>query len=217
MELPYVIPSSIVQVINTLKSDADYQFQWKLSRILDTVALFVKCKIRAKTDDKVNSSIPVKHRKGKKKKSPSAKRRAAARQQRFQEKKAAEQATFPKPIVSAVTVPKELEPVPKEPEISSENSDQETADHSLLEPSSSTSHLTHLESQASGASLLAASLEEEQAILQDFAANLYSDDDFSDTGLCANCNREPPKGNELKRCARCHITRYCSIDCQRKD
>ena len=116
-----------------------------------------------------------------------------------------------------MTVPKEPEPVPKEPQISSENSDQETADHSLLESSSSTSHPTHLESQASGFTLSAGSLEEEQAIIQDFAANLDSDDDFSDTGVCANCNREPPKGIELKRCARCHITRYCSIDCQRKD
>ena len=77
MELPSVIPSSIVQVINTLKSDADYRFQWKLSRNLDTVALFVKCKICAKTDDKINFSFPVKLRKGKTK-LPSAKRRAAA-------------------------------------------------------------------------------------------------------------------------------------------
>ena len=126
MELPSVILSSIVQVINTLESDADYRFQWKLSRNLDTIALFVKCKIRAKTDDKVNSSFPMKLRKGKKKKSPSAKRRAAARQQRFQEKKATEQATFPKPTVSAVTVPKEPETVPKEPEISSCRLDQRT-------------------------------------------------------------------------------------------
>ena len=53
---------SIVQVINTLESDADY-FQWKLSRNQDTVAHFVKCKFHAKTDDKVITSLPLKHKK----------------------------------------------------------------------------------------------------------------------------------------------------------
>ena len=126
---------------------------------------FVKCKIRAKTDDKVNFSFPVKLRTGKKKKSPSAKRRAAARQKRFQEKRQLKNATFPKPTVSAVTVPKEPEPISKEPKLSSENSDQESADHSLLVgPSSITSNLKHLESQASGVTLPAGSLEEEQTI-----------------------------------------------------
>ena len=81
------------------------------------MSLFVKCKLHANADGKVIFSLPVKPRTGKKKKSPSAKRRAKARQQRFQEKKAAEQATLPKTTVSAVTVPKEPESVPKEPEL----------------------------------------------------------------------------------------------------
>ena len=74
-----------------------------------------------------------------------------------------------------MSVPKEPEPVSKEPKLSSENSDQESADHSLLVgPSSITSNLTYLESQASGVTLPAGSLEEERAILQDFAANIDS-------------------------------------------
>ena len=101
-----------------------------------------------------------------------------------------------------VTVPKELEPVPKEPELSSENGDQENAAHALLvEPSSNTSKFAHLESQASRVALPATSLEEEQAILQDVAANLGSNDDFSDTGVHANCNHQPQKGTDFKRCA----------------
>ena len=99
---------------------------------------------------------------------------------------------------------------------SSENGDQDSADHFLLvEPSSNTSILTHLESQASGVALPTTLLEEEQTILQDFAANLDSDDDFSNTGVCANCNHQYPKGTDFKRCSRCHITRYCKKSTER--
>ena len=48
MELPSVIPDTIVQVINALERDAVYQFEWKLSRNLENVSLFVKCKFPAK-------------------------------------------------------------------------------------------------------------------------------------------------------------------------
>ena len=67
---------------------------------------------------------------------------------------------------------------------------------------------------------LPATVQEEQAILKNFLAsksNIDSDDDFGDTGVCANCNLKPEEGTELKRCARCHIARYCSTGCQRKD
>ena len=91
MELPAVIPDTIVQVINALERDTLYRFEWKLSRNLENVSLFVKCKFPAKADNdaKVDSSLPVNLRK-EKKKPPSARRRARRRQQRFQEKKAAE-------------------------------------------------------------------------------------------------------------------------------
>ena len=55
----------------------------------------------------------------------------------------------------------------------------------------------------------------ERAILRKFldTVNIDSDDGDDDLSsvhsVCSNC--------ELKRCSRCHITRYCSIQCQRKD
>ena len=57
------------------------------------------------------------------------------------------------------------------------------------EPSSPTSSSTHSDSQVSSVAL-PATLHEEQAILKDFLAsnsNIDSDDDFGDTGVCANC------------------------------
>ena len=63
----------------------------------------------------------------------------------------------------------------------------------------------------------------ERAILRNFLDTVNidsddSDDDFSSVhSVCSNCKRPPEKGEELKRCSRCHITRYCSIQCQRKD
>ena len=116
MELPSVIPDTIVQVINALERDAVYRFEWKLPRNLENVSLFVKCKFPAKADDvKDGSSLPVKHWK-KKKKTPSAKRRARTLVER-EEKKAAEKATSPKRAASEA-VPKEPESVPKELDLS---------------------------------------------------------------------------------------------------
>ena len=57
------------------------------------------------------------------------------------------------------------------------------------EPSSPTSSSTHSDSHVSSVGL-PATLHEEQAILKDFLAsnsNIDSDDDFGDTGVCANC------------------------------
>ena len=62
-ELPNVIPSALVHVINTLESDCTYRFQWKLTRNLENVSLFVKFILPAKsvTHDKVvPGSFPVK-------------------------------------------------------------------------------------------------------------------------------------------------------------
>ena len=51
MELPAVIPDTIVQVIYALERDTAYRFEWKLSRNLENVSLFVKCKFSAKADN----------------------------------------------------------------------------------------------------------------------------------------------------------------------
>ena len=70
MELPSVISDTIVQVINALERDTVYRFEWKLSRNLENVSLFVKCKFPAKADNvEDGSSLPVKPRKKKKKSS----------------------------------------------------------------------------------------------------------------------------------------------------
>ena len=65
----------------------------------------------------------------------------------------------------------------------------------------------------------------EQVILQEFLntfseSEVDSDDDVNIVAvkdICANCRHPPKKGGELKRCSRCQTTRYCSVDCQRKD
>ena len=63
----------------------------------------------------------------------------------------------------------------------------------------------------------------ERAILRKFLDTVNIDSDDSDDDLssvhsvCSNCKRPPKKGGELKRCSRCHITGYCSIQCQSKD
>ena len=64
----------------------------------------------------------------------------------------------------------------------------------------------------------------EQTILRNFLDTVNIDsDDTSDEDLssvhsvCSNCKRLPEKGEELKWFSCCHITRYCSTQCQRKD
>ena len=167
MELPVVIPDTIVQVINALERDTLYGLEWKLSRNLEYVSLFVKCKfpVRADNDAKVDSSLPVNPQK-KKKKPPSARRRARRRQPRFLEKKAAEKATSPKRSASQAIIRKEPESVPKELDLSSEIRDQERADQSVLvesESSSETSNSADLDIQTSGVSLPASSsIQDEQ-------------------------------------------------------
>ena len=61
----------------------------------------------------------------------------------------------------------------------------------------------------------------EQAILREFLDTIDSDDSDDDVSsvysVCSNCKHPAKKGEDLKRCSRCHITRYCSVECQRKD
>ena len=76
-ELPSVIPSALIHVINTLESDDTHQYHWKISRNSENVSLFVKCilpAISVTRDEVVPGSFPVKpaEKKSRKKKIPSA-------------------------------------------------------------------------------------------------------------------------------------------------
>ena len=45
-----------------------------------------------------------------------------------------------------------------------------------------------------------------------------SEDDVNSVySVCSNCKHPTKIGKDLKRCSRCHITRYCSVQCQKKD
>ena len=43
--------------INTLESDSQHRYQWKLSRNLDNVSLFIKSEFRTKSVDKENLKL----------------------------------------------------------------------------------------------------------------------------------------------------------------
>ena len=70
------------------------------------------------------------------------------------------------------------------------------------------------------------SIETERALLLGILQQTDTDSDdnsfdisevISEVNTCSNCKRQPQAGVELKRCSRCQITKYCSVDCQRKD
>ena len=57
-----------------------------------------------------------------------------------------------------------------------------------------------------------------QAILREFLHTIDSDEDVSSVySVCSNCKHPAKKGEDLKLCSRCHITRYCCVQSQRKD
>ena len=65
----------------------------------------------------------------------------------------------------------------------------------------------------------------ELAILCEFLDIIGIDDSDPDVvvssasvySVCSYCKHPPKKGEDLKSCWRCHITCYCSEQCQRKD
>ena len=74
--------------------------------------------------------------------------------------------------------------------------------------------LKHLDNQASNHLSLA---EEQALLLKILETDIVSDDVLEDTGDCAYCHCKPEKGVELKKCSRCRVTHYCSVNCQRED
>ena len=283
-KLPSVIPAAIIHIINTLESDSEHRYQWKLSRNLENFSLFIKSEFRPKSVEGDQPPFPVRRKPGNRKhKSPSKLRRQRARKQRFREKKPAKKADSPKGPASEVNtavlqeqepaavlqeqeptavlkeqeptaVLKEQEPtaVLKEREPTAVLKEQEptvvlkeqepTAVLQELGPACVTStkdscdlyntgqvqDLTCSSDKRSEKQILSPgsdiSVETERALLLDFLQQTNTDSDdnsfdiaevISETNKCSNCNRQPPAGVELKRCSRCHITKYCSVECQK--
>ena len=210
--LPSVIPKLIVKVLNRLENDEDNQFSWKLTQSQDKFSLTVSCKLRAKTpnkakdDNKVTGRTtakkPVRRRRQKKNRSPSALARSRKRHTRFLEKKLAG-----KPYLAS-------------PEEEQQNSDNSVCVKELENTSLACgSSMDMVSSENPTPSPTADSdLLKEQAILCEFLDTIDSDDDVSSVySVCSNCKHPAKKGKDLKLCSRCHITRYCSVQCQRKD
>ena len=224
--LPNIIPKSIGEVLNRLENDEDNLFSWKLTRSQDSLSLTVSCKLRAKTSSKAkdnNSEVtghtttvkPVRRRHRKKNQSPSALARSRKRHARFLEKKSAGKPALALPEEKSITT------VPGVPDAVDSLCVKELENTSPVGGSSR--DLVSLEDPTSGPDSDPGLLTNERAILRKFLDTVNTDSEDSDDDLssvhcaCSSCKRMPEKGEELKRCSRCHITRYCSVQCQRKD
>ena len=157
---------------------------------------------KAKDDSEVAGRATVKpvRRRRKKRNSPSALARSRRRHARFLEKKLAGKPDSPSPEDQQDSVcVKELENTSL---VCGSDRDLESSDNPTP-------------AQAVEPDLL-----QERAVLFDFLAKTNIDSDESEDGVdcvCSNCKHPPKEGGELKRCSRCHITRYCSVQCQKKD
>ena len=199
--LPNVIPTALIHIINTLERDSGHQFQWKLTRNLENISLFVKCEIRAKSVDG-EKPFPVNRKPGSRKyKSPSALRRQRARKQRFQKKKAAEKAVLPKSPASGVntTVLQEQE----SSSVSSKDSciDLDVTDHAQDLACSKDKCFVNQTSESENIHSPDSDLATERALLLDILhhTDIDSDDnsfEFPDINICSNCKRQPQKGVE---------------------
>ena len=202
-----IIPKSIVEVLNRLENDEDNRYSWKLTRNQDSLSLTISCKLptktpnKAKDDSEVAGRATVKpvRRRRKKRNSPSALARSRRRHARFLEKKLAGKPDSPSPEDQQDSVcVKELE------------------NTSLVCGSD-----RDLESSDNPAPAVEPDLLQERAVIFDFLAKTNIDSDDSEDNevdcVCSNCKQPPKEGGELKPCSRCHLTRYCSVQCQKKD
>ena len=209
--LPNIIPKSIIEVLNRLENDEDNRYSWKLTRNQDSLSLTVRCKLPAKTPNKAKDDSevagratvkPVRRRR-KKRNSPSALARSRRRHARFLEKKLAGKPDSPSPEDQQDSAcVKELENTSL---VCGSDRDLESLDNPTPAPA------------------VEPDLLQERAVLFDFLAKTNIDSDDSEDNdnevdcVCSNCKHPPKEGGELKRCSRCHITRYCSVQCQKKD
>ena len=208
--LPNIIPKSIIEVLDRLENDEDNRYSWKLTRNQDSLSLTVSCKLPAKTPNKAKDDSevagratvkPVRRRR-KKRNSPSALARSRRRHARFLEKKLAGKPDSPSPEDRQDSVcVKELENTSP---VCGSDRDLESSDNPTPAPAAAEPDLL-----------------QERAVLFDFLAKTNIDSDDSEDNevdcVCSNCKHPPKEGGELKRCSRCHFTRYCSVQCQRKD
>ena len=186
----------------------------------------VSCKLRAKTPNKAKDNNievtrrtttvkPVRRRRRKKNQSPSALARSRKRHTRFLEKKLAGKPDLALPEEKSITT------VPGFPDAVDSLCVKELENTSPVGGSSR--DLVSLEDPTSSPDSDPDLSINERAILRKFLDTVNTDSEDSDDDLssvhsvCSNCKRPPEKGEELKRCLRCHIARYFSIQCQRKD
>ena len=184
----------------------------------------VSCKLRAKTPNKAkdnNSEVtrrtttakPVRRCRRKKNQSPSALARSRKRHTRFLEKKLAGKPDLAMPEEKSITT------VPGFPDAVDSLCVKELENTSPVGGSSR--DLVSLEDPTSSPDSDPDLSINERAILRKFLDTVNTDSEDSDDDLssvhCASCKRLPEKGEELKRCLRCHIARYFSVQCQRKD
>ena len=208
--LSNIIPKSIIEVLNRLENDEDNRYLWKLMRNQDSLSFtvtLVRCKLSAKTpnkakdDSEVAGSATVKPvRRQKKRNSPSVLARSMRRHARFLEKLAGKpDLPLPEDQQDYVCV-KELENTSL---VCGSDRDLESSDNPKPAPA------------------VEPDLLQGRAVLFDFLAKTNIDSDDSEDNevdcVCSNCKHPPKEGEELKPCSRCHLTRYCSVQCQRKD
>ena len=206
--LPSVIPKSIVEVLNRLENDEDNLFSWKLTRSQDKFSLTVCCKLPAKTPNKAKDDNketgrttvkPVKRRCRKKNRSPSALARSRKRQARILEKKLA-----------------------GKPDLASPEEDQQDLNNSVCVKELENTSLACGSNRDLVSSENPTPSPATDPDLREFPDTFDSDDDSDNDvssvySVFSNCKHPAKKGEDLKRCSRCHITRYCSVECQRTD
>ena len=224
--LPSIIPKSILEELNRLENDEDNLFSWKLTRSQDSLSLTVICKLCAKTPNKAkdnNSEVtgrtttakPVRRRRRKTNQSPSALARSRKRHASFLEKKLAGKPDLALPeeknINTVPIVPDAVDSLcVKELENTSPEGGSSRDLVSLEDPTSSPDSDPDLSIN-------------ELAILPKYLDTVNTDSEDSDDDVssvhcaCSSCKHPSEKVEELKWCSGCHITRYCSVQCWRKD